>query len=80
MEAIRATFERLPEPKQLVVLDGAAHAQFLFQDATAGEQVMAAILRFIEEAPPPATFAKKILSSGRGYGNLRAWPKLTSSW
>jgi alpha-beta hydrolase superfamily lysophospholipase len=31
LPGIRAQYERAPSPKQLIVLDGSAHAQFLFQ-------------------------------------------------
>jgi hypothetical protein len=31
LPGIRAQFEKTPEPKELIVLDGSAHAQFLFQ-------------------------------------------------
>jgi pimeloyl-ACP methyl ester carboxylesterase len=40
--------ERAPEPKKLVVLRGAAHAQFLF-DSDEGEELMRDILEFITE-------------------------------
>ena len=43
---IRAWFDKAPEPKQLVVLDGSAHAQFLFQTEQ-GDRVMKEILRFL---------------------------------
>ena len=44
---IRAAFEKAPEPKRLVVLEGSAHAQFLFQTDQA-ERVMKEILEFLE--------------------------------
>ena len=31
LPGIRAQYEMAPQPKQLIVLDGSAHAQFLFQ-------------------------------------------------
>jgi len=31
LPGIRAQYERAPQPKELIVLDGSAHAQFLFQ-------------------------------------------------
>jgi len=31
LPGIRAQYEKAPQPKQLIVLDGSAHAQFLFQ-------------------------------------------------
>ena len=31
LPGIRAQYERAPQPKQLIVLDGSAHAQFFFQ-------------------------------------------------
>lgn len=43
---IRAQYEKAPEPKELIVLDGSAHAQFLFQ-TDQGERVMREILRFL---------------------------------
>lgn len=46
LEAIREQFERAPEPKELVVLDGSAHAQFLFE-TDQGERLLAEILRFL---------------------------------
>ena len=47
---IRAQFERATGPKELVVVDGSAHAQFLFESPQ-GDAAMKAILRFLE---PPA--------------------------
>jgi pimeloyl-ACP methyl ester carboxylesterase len=43
---IRAQYEKTPEPKELIILNGAAHAQFLFQ-TDQGERVMREILRFL---------------------------------
>jgi len=43
---IRAWFERAPEPKQLIVVEGSAHAQFLFRTEQ-GSRVMQEILRFL---------------------------------
>lgn len=43
---IRACYERTPEPKELIVLDGSAHAQFLFA-TDQGERLMHEILRFL---------------------------------
>lgn len=45
---IRAQYERTPEPKDLIVLDGSAHAQFLFQTDQSA-RVMREILRFLSE-------------------------------
>jgi pimeloyl-ACP methyl ester carboxylesterase len=44
---IRAWFDKAPQPKELVVLDGSAHAQFLFQTDQAG-RVMQEVLRFLD--------------------------------
>lgn len=44
--AVREQFERAPEPKELLVLDGAAHAQHLF-DSDQGDELMQAILHFL---------------------------------
>jgi pimeloyl-ACP methyl ester carboxylesterase len=43
---IQAQYERAPQPKQLIVLDGSAHAQFLFQTDQSA-RVMQEILRFL---------------------------------
>jgi pimeloyl-ACP methyl ester carboxylesterase len=46
LPTIRAQYERAPEPKELIVLEGSAHAQALF-DTDQGERVMREILRFL---------------------------------
>lgn len=46
LDAISGQFARVPEPKELVVLDGAAHAQFLFLTPQ-GERLHAEIERFL---------------------------------
>lgn len=46
LPGIRAQFEKAPDPKQLIVLDGSAHAQFLFQTNQA-DRVMHEILQFL---------------------------------
>lgn len=43
---IRAQYEKAPEPKELIILDGSAHAQYLFETDQA-ERVMREILRFL---------------------------------
>lgn len=43
---IRQQYERAPGPKELVVIEGSAHAQFLFA-TDQGERVMREILRFL---------------------------------
>ncbi len=43
---IRERFERAPEPKEWVVLEGSAHAQFLFE-TDQGERLLREILRFL---------------------------------
>ena len=43
---IRKQFEKSPQPKEMIVLDGSAHAQFLFQ-TDQSERVMREILRFL---------------------------------
>jgi alpha/beta superfamily hydrolase len=45
---IREQYEKAPEPKQLVILDGSAHAQFIFQ-TDQGERLMREILKFLSE-------------------------------
>src|SRR5262249_55205054 len=43
---IRAWVEKAPQPKEMIVLDGPAHAQFLFQTDQA-DRVMREVLRFL---------------------------------
>jgi pimeloyl-ACP methyl ester carboxylesterase len=43
---IREQYEKSPDPKELVILDGSAHAQFIFE-TDQGERLMAEILRFL---------------------------------
>jgi pimeloyl-ACP methyl ester carboxylesterase len=43
---IRAWFDKAPQPKELLVLDGSAHAQFLFQ-TDQSDRVMREVLRFL---------------------------------
>ena len=43
---IRAAYEKVPAPKELIIVDGNAHAQFLFETDQA-ERVMREILRFL---------------------------------
>ena len=46
LPGIRAKYEKAPEPKELIILDGSAHAQYLFQTEQ-GDRVMREILRFL---------------------------------
>jgi hypothetical protein len=43
---IRAQYDKAPDPKELVILEGSAHAQFIFQ-TDQGERLMSEILRFL---------------------------------
>jgi pimeloyl-ACP methyl ester carboxylesterase len=43
---IREQYEKVPEPKELVILEGTAHAQALFETGQ-GERLMEEILRFL---------------------------------
>ena len=45
---IREQYEKAPEPKRLVILEGSAHAQFIF-GTDQGERLMREILRFLSE-------------------------------
>jgi dienelactone hydrolase len=47
LPGIRAHFARAPEPKKLVIIEGSAHAQYLF-DTAEGARVMRGILKFFE--------------------------------
>lgn len=46
LPALQAHFARAPEPKALVVLEGSAHAQFMFATPLA-DRVMREILEFL---------------------------------
>ena len=48
LPGIRAQYEKAPQPKQLIILDGSAHAQFLFQ-TDQNARVMREILRFLSK-------------------------------
>jgi len=50
---IRAWFDKAPQPKELIVLNGSAHAQFLFQTDQA-ERVMQEMLRFLSAYQKPS--------------------------
>ena len=43
---LREQYEQVPEPKELVILEGSAHAQFLFA-TDQGERLMNEIVRFL---------------------------------
>jgi pimeloyl-ACP methyl ester carboxylesterase len=43
---IQADYEKTPEPKELILLDGSAHAQFIFE-SDQNERAMKEILRFL---------------------------------
>jgi len=46
LPGIRASYQKAREPKELIVVDGSAHAQFLFE-TDQGPRVMREILRFL---------------------------------
>ena len=46
LPGIREQFEKAPQPKELVVLNGSEHAQFVF-DSSEGERLMREILKFL---------------------------------
>jgi pimeloyl-ACP methyl ester carboxylesterase len=46
LPAIREQYERAPEPKELIVLDGSAHAQFIFATPE-GERLTREIIKFL---------------------------------
>ncbi|MCZ6754284.1 MAG: alpha/beta hydrolase [Gemmatimonadetes bacterium] len=45
---IREQYQRAPDPKELVVLEGAAHAQFIFE-TDEGERLLHEIIRFLSQ-------------------------------
>jgi pimeloyl-ACP methyl ester carboxylesterase len=48
LPGIRAQFEKASDPKKLVLLDGSAHAQFIFQ-TDQGDRLMTEILKFLSD-------------------------------
>ena len=46
LPGIRAQYDKAPQPKELIILEGSAHAQFLFQTDQA-DRVMREIIRFL---------------------------------
>jgi pimeloyl-ACP methyl ester carboxylesterase len=46
LPGIKAQYEKAPQPKELIIVDGSAHAQFLFK-TDQGDRVMREILRFL---------------------------------
>jgi esterase/lipase len=46
LENIREVYKKAPEPKELVILEGSAHAQFIFA-TDQGDRLMREILRFL---------------------------------
>lgn len=49
LPGIRDQYERAPEPKELVILEGSAHAQHIF-GTDQGERLMGEILRFLTDS------------------------------
>ena len=45
---IREQYERAPDPKELLILEGSAHTQFIFA-TDQGERLMREILRFLSD-------------------------------
>jgi pimeloyl-ACP methyl ester carboxylesterase len=48
LPAIQAGFDKAPKPKRMVILEGSAHAQFMFQTPLA-DRVMQEILQFLSQ-------------------------------
>jgi len=48
LPGIRRNYARVPEPKKLILLEGSAHAQFLF-DTPQGPRLLEEILHFLKE-------------------------------
>ena len=46
LPGIRDQYDKAPGPKELVILEGSAHAQFIFETPE-GERLMREILRFL---------------------------------
>lgn len=52
LPGIQKQYNRAPEPKKLIILDGSAHAQYLFETDQA-DRLMDEILRFLTASPKP---------------------------
>jgi pimeloyl-ACP methyl ester carboxylesterase len=52
LPGIRAQYEKSPEPKKLIILEGSAHAQFLFQ-TDQGDRIMREIVSFLSDEKRP---------------------------
>ncbi len=50
LPGIRAQYDKAPQPKELVILDGSVHAQYIFQ-TDQGDVVMREIVNFLSEPP-----------------------------
>jgi alpha-beta hydrolase superfamily lysophospholipase len=50
---VQGQFEKAPEPKELMILEGSAHAQFLFQ-TDQGDRLMNKMLEFLSESKTEA--------------------------
>ena len=48
LPSIREQYDRAPNPKELVILEGSAHGQLIF-DTPGGEQLMRELLRFLSD-------------------------------
>ena len=48
LPGLQAHFDKAPDPKELIILEGSAHAQFIF-GTEQGERVMLEILRFLSK-------------------------------
>ena len=53
LPGIQDQYAKAPNPKELVILEGSAHAQFIFQEPE-GARLLAEILRFLRASPPPS--------------------------
>jgi pimeloyl-ACP methyl ester carboxylesterase len=67
---IREQYEKAPAPKELVVFDGSAHAQFLFE-SDQGERLTGEILRFLS-APAAEPHAPPLPALDTQFEPLRA--------
>jgi ankyrin repeat protein/pimeloyl-ACP methyl ester carboxylesterase len=60
LPGVQRAYAKIPEPKSLLILDGSAHAQFLFQTPHA-ERVMREILDFLNDASAKVDFQREVL-------------------
>ena len=82
LPGLQAHFEKTPDPKELILLDGSAHAQFMFETGHA-DRVMQEILRFLSAQVDAVTATRAYRTRHgprilRDFADLLAIPNVAS--